>query len=835
MLKGNGPIIRRTLFSWVFAGNFKLQLLLLLTVVVAVIARIVPLEMQKRIVNEAIEKRNIDLLVTYCTVYLASFVTASGLKFVINALQTVIGQNTLAEMRGQLYDHILGLPQAFFRKTQSGLIVSSMVTELATAGDLVGMAVAIPLANLLTLAGFAAYLFWLNPLLAVISFSIYPAVLFLIPRLQNRVNHYNRKRVDATRSFSGRLGESVEGIYEIKANGAAHIENRSLGRRIERLRKIRIRWNLYRFGVKVLNNLFANFGRFLIFSLGGYLALTGRLELGALVAFLSAQEKLYDPWKELIQFYQAYQTASVTYKRTMDYFAVAPETTAEAKQEDPVRLKGQMDVEGLSFTTEEGKALLQDATFALEPGEHMALVGGSGSGKSTLLHCLMGLYPRYEGRYELDGKNASTLGRRNMSANIGAVFQSPAIFSGSIEENLLYGCKALIGAKKDGTEDELPDLNARIEVLQQTGFFVDVLGFGLSSRFRPSVDEPIRDSVLDVRAEFQKKYADETAPYIEGYDKDRYLYHATVAENLLFGSPVDSRFGEDQLSGNPLFTNLLKQQELLEELTGLGRRFFDRILDVHGNQTVLPASLPLTIEDMESLRQSVKKTEKDATADLPEKHRRKLLGLALRAIPALSDLVEIPESLARRIVAARKAIMENLEEQAPGEICFFRPDAYITGATVLENILFGRITSEKGRAKTRIHTLINRLLVKEELLEAILEVGMQFDVGRGGENLSGGQRQKLALARSFLKKPPILLLDEATASLDNESQKRVQNTLESRWKGHSTLVASVHRLDIIENYDKIAVLKSGRIEEMGGYEELMKKKGLLHRLVQRKS
>jgi ABC-type multidrug transport system fused ATPase/permease subunit len=112
---------------------------------------------------------------------------------------------------------------------------------------------------------------------------------------------------------------------------------------------------------------------------------------------------------------------------------------------------------------------------------------------------------------------------------------------------------------------------------------------------------------------------------------------------------------------------------------------------------------------------------------------------------------------------------------------------------------------------------------------------LKFQVGRRGENLSGGQRQKLALARALLKNPSILLLDEATASLDNTSQDRVQKVLESRWKGRSTVVAVIHRLDIIENYDKIAVMDAGRIEEMGTYEELMGKKGLLYRLAHNKS
>jgi ABC-type multidrug transport system fused ATPase/permease subunit len=73
-------------------------------------------------------------------------------------------------------------------------------------------------------------------------------------------------------------------------------------------------------------------------------------------------------------------------------------------------------------------------------------------------------------------------------------------------------------------------------------------------------------------------------------------------------------------------------------------------------------------------------------------------------------------------------------------------------------------------------------------------------------------------------------MDEATSGLDNTSQARIQNLLETRWKGKSTLIAIVHRLDIIKNYDKIAVMRAGKIGEMGTYEDLIARKGLLYEL-----
>ncbi len=116
-------------------------------------------------------------------------------------------------------------------------------------------------------------------------------------------------------------------------------------------------------------------------------------------------------------------------------------------------------------------------------------------------------------------------------------------------------------------------------------------------------------------------------------------------------------------------------------------------------------------------------------------------------------------------------------------------------------------------------------------METIVEIGMEFEVGSKGDRLSGGQRQKLAIARIFLKAPGVLIMDEATSALDNNSQSRIQGLLDSRWKGKSTLIAVVHRLDIVKGYDKIAVMKAGRIGEIGTYEELINKKGMLHELI----
>jgi ABC-type multidrug transport system fused ATPase/permease subunit len=537
MAKEHDLVVHKSLFSWIFAKNKKLQLLLVASAAVSVFANVIPLEMQKRIVNEAINLRKIDLLMIYCGVYLAAFVASSGLKFLINSLQTIIGQRTVTDMRKELFGHAITLPLSFYRRTQPGLVVAAMTTELATAGDFVGMSIAVPATNLLMLAAFAGYLLWLNPLLAAITLSVYPIVLLLVPVLQNRVNVYNRKRVDAGRKLSGKIGESVAGIHEIQANGAYAIERRKFAQLADRLRRIRIIWRLLRYGIKAANSMFTNLSRFLVFAFGGYLAIRGNLELGALVAFLSAQEKLYDPWKELIEFYQAYKASSVTYDRTMEYFDIKPEHALVADGRKPFDLDGSITVEDLSFETEDGTRLLSEISFSLKPCEHMALVGFSGSGKSTLAQCIVQLYRYTRGRIAIGQKEVASLSKKDVVANIGFVSQNPFIFDGTIEDNLLYAWKALPENEDSANQSDRPSLDQKIQVLQQTGIFVDVLRFGLNSKLHGSAHQGLISQIIRLRKKFLAEFSTELQEYIEHYDETKFLLYSSIAENLMFGVP----------------------------------------------------------------------------------------------------------------------------------------------------------------------------------------------------------------------------------------------------------------------------------------------------------
>ena len=159
----------------------------------------------------------------------------------------------------------------------------------------------------------------------------------------------------------------------------------------------------------------------------------------------------------------------------------------------------------------------------------------------------------------------------------------------------------------------------------------------------------------------------------------------------------------------------------------------------------------------------------------------------------------------------------------------FCSSQYLNNQSLRDNILFGTVI-DRDAIRAELGELAVEHFSEQGLLDEILEIGLDFHVGSKGDRLSGGQKQKVALARSLLKHTPILILDEATASLDNSSQAKIQKYIESQLKGNTTVIAVVHRLDMISGYDHIIVMKEGKIVESGNYDELMQQKGVLHGL-----
>ena len=157
------------------------------------------------------------------------------------------------------------------------------------------------------------------------------------------------------------------------------------------------------------------------------------------------------------------------------------------------------------------------------------------------------------------------------------------------------------------------------------------------------------------------------------------------------------------------------------------------------------------------------------------------------------------------------------------QIALVPQETLLFGGTVKENILYGKLDAtdqelEDAATKANAHDFI-----------VGLENGYETIVGEKGAKLSGGERQRIAIARAILKNPKILVLDEATSSLDNCSEALIQEAVEKLMEGRTTFIVA-HRLSTIHKADQIIVLEKGRVVETGQHEELMNNKNLYYNL-----
>ena len=146
-------------------------------------------------------------------------------------------------------------------------------------------------------------------------------------------------------------------------------------------------------------------------------------------------------------------------------------------------------------------------------------------------------------------------------------------------------------------------------------------------------------------------------------------------------------------------------------------------------------------------------------------------------------------------------------------------DVFLFADTILENIRYGKLDATMDE--------IVEAAKKAEIYEDIMAMPNGFDtyVGERGTLLSGGQKQRIAIARIFLKNPPILILDEATSALDTITESKIQNAFDNLAKGRTTLIIA-HRLSTIRNATRILVIGEGRIQEQGSHQELMERNGI---------
>jgi ATP-binding cassette subfamily B protein len=216
----------------------------------------------------------------------------------------------------------------------------------------------------------------------------------------------------------------------------------------------------------------------------------------------------------------------------------------------------------------------------------------------------------------------------------------------------------------------------------------------------------------------------------------------------------------------------------------------------------------------------------DISFEVPFKSRVALVGYSgsgKSTIPKL--LLRLYDVSSGKITINGIDIRDLKQKSLRSAIGIVAQDTTLFNDTIFYNIAYGK----PGATKEEVREVAKMANI-DEFITKDLPDGYETLVGERGVKLSGGEKQRVAIARMLIKKPSILIFDEATASLDTKSEKLIQQEIEKLSKGDITTIVIAHRLSTITDFDTIIVLDKGRIAEQGNHTELLAKKGIYHSL-----
>jgi putative ABC transport system ATP-binding protein len=757
-----------------------------------------------------LEFGRVPTLIYLCLLFLFFVLVNGYFKLYISTFKGRLGERMLRRMRFQLVDMLLRFPLPRFRRLRSSEIATMVKDEVEPLGGFIGDAFVQP-AYLISQAVTAmVFILMQSVTLGLVAGGIVAVQVVLIPRLRRRLLVLGRARQLTARQLAGRVGELVEGITGIRVNDTSNWERAEIVGRLGRIFFIRFDIYQWKFLVKFINNLLAQVTPFIFYLVGGYLAITGRLDIGQLVAVIAAYKDLPSPLKDLIDWDQQRLDVQVKYTQVVESFSIGnvlDPALQKLEPKAPSHIQRDISASGLVIRDDSGATLLESTSCNLKRGEAVAAVGPVGAGGEYLAEAFARVAEPAAGRVLVDGTPIETLPDSVTGRRIGYAEANTYFPQSSLLDSLIYGLRhaPLRIMEKNPREERLrrmeaiaagnpetdvaddwvdyeaagasgpEDLLERLrEVLTVVDLEGDVYRLGLRSMMPESQIEILSSRILAARDDFRERLArSQTEHYVEMFDPDRYVVNASVKENLIFGVADDAGLNA-RLEDHAYLVSVIAETGLEAKLVAMGTKVAETLIDLFGdlapNNPLLERMDLMAPEEIDTYRTIVRRVGGSPDAALDPADRQALLRLAYGYIEPRQRHGLLDEALQAEIVHARRIFRENLPADLKGVIEFYQTGVVNSAATVQDNVLFGRIVDTYAEAGDRVNALLRETMDALDLTSAVIELGLSFDIGSGAKRLSLAQQQKLALGRAILKRPDVLIVNRSLAALDGNAQ-----------------------------------------------------------------
>jgi len=447
---GSSPASRRkSLFDYAIPYWRRLTLVLALSLVSTALSLAVPY-LVKDLVNRALLGRDWHALLVIMGLFLAITLAGFALNMASGLRYTSVSAEILFDMRLALYRHLQQLSPRFYARTRMGEIMSRINNDIGEIQRIAAETALAWVGNVLFLAGSAIMLLYLDARLFLLSVALLPASVWALSHYRNRLEGKVATLREASADIGNFLIETLQGVKLVVTSNAQGREVRRFREKNDTFIRALMSMQLLSYLSGGLPGLILSGSTLLVFLYGGRQVIQGSLSLGAFVAFLAYQMRLFPPIQALMGLYTSLATARVSLARVDQIFDTAPEVREAEGARTLTEVHGHVSFESVSFSFDRNGPVLDGVDFQVRAGETLAVVGPSGSGKSTIADLLLRLFDPDSGVVRLDGHDLRGVRLEDLRRHVVLVDQEPFVFHATIAENLRY-------ARPDASDRDLED------------------------------------------------------------------------------------------------------------------------------------------------------------------------------------------------------------------------------------------------------------------------------------------------------------------------------------------------------------------------------------------
>ena len=359
-----------------------------------------------------------------------------------------IGYQMVYALRRELFAHVQRLSLSFYNRSKSGELLTRMTADTHVLKDSFGESALAFTSHILTITGIIAIMFAMNWKASLIVMLTIPVLFYAIYNLYKKVKASAKKQRKKEGKIASRISEIISSVVLVQAFSQERLEQERFDTESTETLEESIRTARMEAAATRVVEIISALGVCAVILFGSLQVLNGLMTPGDVLIFVSYVNSIYKPVRQLAKISMKFSKAMVSAGRISEILEVEPEIQDDPNAIEASNLKGEIVFDKVGFNYGDGRGVLQDVSFAISPGQRVALVGPSGSGKSTIVSLILRLYDPQEGSILIDGENVRKYRRESIRRQIGVVLQESILFWATIRENIAYG-------KPDATMDEI--------------------------------------------------------------------------------------------------------------------------------------------------------------------------------------------------------------------------------------------------------------------------------------------------------------------------------------------------------------------------------------------